>query len=53
MTVVLVILIVLALVFGVGAVLEGIAWALLIGIALLVAAVWVGWQKLRGARRSS
>ena len=44
----LVILILLALVFGVGAVLEGIAWALLIAVVLVVAAGWMGWQKLRG-----
>lgn len=53
MTVALIILVVLALVFGIGAVLEGIAWALLIGLVLLGAAVWVGWQKLRGVSRSS
>lgn len=44
----LVVLLLLALVFGVGAVLEGIAWALLVGLLLLLAAAWVGWQKLRG-----
>lgn len=50
---VVVILIILALVFGVGAVLEGIAWALLITLALLVAAGWYGWSKVRarGQRR--
>lgn len=52
MTVLLVILIVLGLVFGLGAVLEGIAWALLIGLVLLVAAGWIGWQKLRHLGRS-
>ncbi len=53
MTAVLVIiLLLLALVVGVGAVLEGIAWALLIGVVLLVAAAWVGWQKVRGLTRS-
>lgn len=46
---VVVILIVLALIFGVGAVLEGIAWALLIGLVLLLAAAWWGWAKVRGA----
>ena len=53
MTVALVILVILALLFGVGAILEGIAWALLIGVVLLVAAAWLGWQKLRGLGRSS
>lgn len=49
--VVLVILIVLALIFGVGAVLEGLAWAFLIGLVLLVAAAWWGWTKVRGVTR--
>ena len=47
MTIVLV-LVVLALIFGVGAVLEGIAWVLLISLALVAAALWFGWRKLRG-----
>lgn len=46
---VLVILIVLALIFGVGAVLEGLAWAFLITLALLLVAAWWGWTKVRGA----
>lgn len=45
---ILVILIVLALVFGVGAVLEGIAWAILISLVLLAVAAWWGWTKVRG-----
>ena len=53
MIVLVVILVLLAMAFGVGAVLEGIAWALLIGIVLLAAAGWLAWQKLRGASRSS
>lgn len=53
MIVLVVILVLLASAFGVGAVLEGIAWALLIGIVLLVAAGWLAWQKLRGLGRSS
>ncbi len=53
MTVLLVILVLLALIFGVGAVLEGIAWALLIGIVLLAVAAWLGWQKFRSVTRSS
>ena len=53
MTVLLIILVVLALIFGVGAVLEGIAWALIIGVVLLAVAAWLAWQKLRGVARSS
>ena len=49
---VLVILVILALIFGIGAVLEGLAWAFLIGLVLLVAAAWWGWSKVRsGADR--
>lgn len=51
---VLVILLLLALIFGVGAVLEGILWILLISLVLVAAAAWWGWYKLRGiGRRSS
>ena len=53
MTAVVVILVVLALLVGVGGLLKGIAWALLIGVVLLVAAGWIGWQKLRAIGRSS
>ena len=53
MTAVVVILIVLALVFGVGAVLEGIAWALLIAVALLAVGAYLAWQKLQGTSRSA
>lgn len=42
------VLVVLALLFGIGAVLEGLAWALLIAIVLVAAAAWFGWQRLRG-----
>lgn len=52
MVALLVILVLLAVVFGVGAVIEGLFWALVVGFALLVAAAWVGWRKLRGLRRS-
>lgn len=51
MTIVL-ILILLAVVFGVGAVLEGLAWLFLITFALLAAAAWYGWSKLRGFGRA-
>lgn len=47
--VVLVILIILALIFGVGALIEGLAWGLLISLVLLALAAWWGWTKLRGA----
>lgn len=45
---VLIILVVLALLFGVGAVVEGLLWMLLIGIVLVVVAGWYGWTKVRG-----
>lgn len=50
MTLVL-ILIILALIFGVGAVIEGILWVLLIGVVLLAVGLWLGWQKLNEGRR--
>jgi len=46
---VLVILVILALLFGVGAVLEGLLWAFLIGFVLLLVAAWWGFSKVRGA----
>lgn len=48
----LVVLVILALIFGVGAVLEGLAWAVLISLVLLGVAVWYGFTKVRGATRS-
>lgn len=47
----IVVLVVLAIVFGVGvgALLEGLAWPLLIALVQVVAAAWFGRQKLRGA----
>lgn len=45
---VLLILVILALIFGVGAVLEGIAWAILVSLLLLAVAAWSGWTKVRG-----
>lgn len=45
---VLVILLLLALIVGIGAVLEGIAWAFLITVALIAVAVWYGFTKVRG-----
>lgn len=44
---VLVILLILALIFGVGAVIEGVLWVLLISAVLVIAAAWWGWTKLR------
>ena len=44
---ILVILVVLAVVFGIGAVIEGLLWMFLIGVALLVAATWFGWSRIR------
>lgn len=49
---VLVVLVVLALIFGIGAVLEGLAWAVLISLVLLAVAAWYGFTKLRGATSS-
>lgn len=45
--IVLVILLVLALVIGVGAIIEGLFWLLLIGLALVVGAIWFGRSKFR------
>ena len=45
--IVLVILVILAIIFGIGAVVEGLLWMFLIGLALLVAAIWFGWSRLR------
>lgn len=50
---VLVVLLLLALVFGVGAVIEGLAWMFLIVVALLAVAVFYGWTKLRGVTRAN
>lgn len=44
--VILVILLLLALLFGIGSVLEGLAWGFLIVVALLVAAAVYGYKKL-------
>lgn len=43
-----VVLVILAVIFGVGAVLEGVAWVLLIAAALTAAAIWFGWGRVRG-----
>lgn len=44
---VLIILLILALIFGVGAVLEGLAWAALITLGLLGIAAWYGFTRVR------
>lgn len=49
MTVLLVILVLAAVVFGVGAVLEGLLWGILLAVALLAVAAWLGMRTLRGA----
>ncbi|MGI8758488.1 MAG: hypothetical protein ACR2K0_04210 [Acidimicrobiales bacterium] len=43
---ILIVLLVLALIFGVGSVLEGLAWGFVIVLALLVAAAVYGYKKL-------
>ena len=43
---ILVILLVLALIFGVGSVIEGIAWGFLIVVALIAAAAYYGFKKV-------
>lgn len=48
---VLVVLLVLALIFGVGAVIEGILWLALLGLAAVGALVVAVWFKFSGARR--
>jgi hypothetical protein len=44
MTALLIILVLLALVFGVGAVIEGLAWMFLIVAALIIAAIVLGFR---------
>lgn len=48
MTILVVVLVILALAFGIGAVIEGILWVLVISVALIAAAVFLGWRKVRG-----
>jgi hypothetical protein len=49
----LILFIILAAIFGVGGVIKGIFWAVLIGAVLLIAAVVVGVQSLGGGRSST
>ena len=44
---IVIVLLLLAVVFGVGSVLEGLAWGFLIVVGLLVAAGFYGYTKLR------
>jgi hypothetical protein len=46
---VLVVLIILALVFGVGAVVKGLLWVLAIAAALVVLAVYVAYRKFKSS----
>ena len=46
--VIVVVLVILALLFGVGAIIEGLLWAVLISLVLVAAAAWWGWSKVRG-----
>lgn len=45
----IIVLIVLALIFGVGSVLEGLAWGFLIVLGLIVAAAVLGYRKISSA----
>jgi hypothetical protein len=47
----IILLIVLALIFGVGSVLEGLAWGFLIVVGLIVAAGVLGYRKLSSSSR--
>lgn len=48
----LVVFIIAALIFGIGGLVKGLLWATLIGIVLLVAAVWWGWRTLTADRNT-
>lgn len=52
MTAFLIVLLLLALVFGVGAVLKGIFWLIFLAVALIVVLAVVGWFKFRGTGRT-
>ena len=49
---ILIALLLAAMVFGVGAVVEGLAWAMIVAIALILAAVVVGVQMVGRGRAS-
>jgi hypothetical protein len=49
---IVVVLLLLALIFGVGSVLEGLAWGFLIVVGLLVAAAVLGYRKLTASSSS-
>jgi hypothetical protein len=44
---IVIVLLLLALIFGVGSVLEGLVWGFLIVVALVAAAAFYGFSKLR------
>lgn len=47
---IIIVLIVLALIFGIGSVLEGLAWGFLIVVGLIVGAAFLGYRKLSSSR---
>lgn len=49
----LVILLIAALVFGTGAVIEGLLWLFLITAVLVALAGWLDWRKFRSVASSS
>lgn len=53
MTALLIVLLLLAVVFGIGAVIKGIFWLVLIAIAAVALLALVGWFKFRGAGSSN
>lgn len=46
--IVLVVLVLAALVVGIGGIIKGILWAILIGILLVIAAAYFGWRSVSG-----
>jgi membrane-associated phospholipid phosphatase len=46
--VIIIVLLVLAVLFGVGSVIEGLAWLFLVVVGLLAAAAFFGYKKLTG-----
>lgn len=50
---ILILLLLAAAVFGIGAVVEGLAWAALIGLVLIVAAAITGFRMFGGGGRAN
>lgn len=46
----LIVFVIAALIFGIGGVIKGLLWAMLIGLLLLIGAVWWGWRTLTTRR---